>query len=78
MQKYFARLPGLLLVDKGLSVMAQMAEGYAVTLVAVPLVNIVDGIQPLIIFVFGFLFTRFSPLDKRKCQKEVLFQKFSQ
>ena len=66
----------LLLVDKGLSVMAQMAEGYAVTLVAVPLVNIVDGIQPLIIFVFGFLFTRFFPhLIKENVKKEVLFQK---
>lgn len=67
---------GLLLTDKVLSVMAQMSENYAVTLVAVPLVNIVGGIQPLIIFVFGFLLTRFFPhLIKENVKREVLFQK---
>ena len=67
---------GLLFVDKSFSVMAQMAEGYAVTLVAVPLVNIVNGIQPAIILLMGLFLTRFFPhIIKENIKKEVLFQK---
>lgn len=72
----FRSFAGLLVADKGTDLIAQMAENYAVTLVAVPLVNIVGGIEPLIIFVFGLLLTRFFPhLIKENVKKEVLFQK---
>ena len=47
--------------DKATELVAQMAEGYAVTLVAVPLVNIIGGIQPMILLIFGLLLTTFFP-----------------
>ncbi len=72
----FRSATGLLLADKGFGWIAQMAENYAVTIVAVPLVNIVAGIQPAIILLMGLFFTRFFPhVIKENIKKEVLFQK---
>ncbi len=74
--KKFRSATGLLLADKGSGWIAQMAENYAVTLVAVPLVNIVAGIQPAIILLMGLFFTRFFPhVIKENIQKHVLVQK---
>ncbi len=67
---------GIIVVNNVLAVSAQMSESYAVSLVAVPLVNIVGGIQPLIVLVEGILLTAFFPkFVKEDIKKGTIYQK---
>jgi drug/metabolite transporter (DMT)-like permease len=52
---------GILTVNEIIAVIAQMSEAYAVTLVAVPLVNMVGGIQPLLTLVIGIVLSTWFP-----------------
>jgi len=67
---------GLITINNTLSILAQMSEAFAVTLIAVPLVNIVEGVQPLIVLVEGILITTWFPkLVKEDISRETITQK---
>jgi bacterial/archaeal transporter family protein len=68
---------GIIALDKLGGVLAQLTEAVALTLVAVPLVNAVESIQPLLMLVEGIILTIWVPhLIKENINKEVLFYKF--
>lgn len=66
----------ILAVNDGISVIAQMSEVYAVTLVAVPLVNTISGTQPLIVIILGLILSVWFPhLIKEDIRKIVVAHK---
>lgn len=68
---------GLIALDKGFGIIAQLSESFAISLVAVPLVNVVESIQPLLILVEGLILTLWFPrLIKENIRKETLAHKF--
>jgi len=67
---------GVIILNNGLAIVAQVSESYAISLVAVPLVNIIGSIQPLITLVEGILLTLWFPhLIKEDIRKLVVIHK---
>lgn len=67
---------GIITVNNLLGILAQMAEVYAVTLVAVPLVNLFGAIQPVLVIIFGLVLSIWFPqLIKEDIRKVVVFHK---
>lgn len=54
-------LVGIVSANNGVAVMAQMSEGYALSLVSASFVSIVGGIQPLFLLLMGYALTRMFP-----------------
>lgn len=52
---------GLEIINNVLAILAQTSEVYAVTLIAVPFVNVVGGIQPILLLVFGIILSKWFP-----------------
>jgi drug/metabolite transporter (DMT)-like permease len=52
---------GLILINDGICILAQMSEAFALTLVSAPLVSIVGGTQPLIVLFVGYILSRWFP-----------------
>lgn len=69
---------GIITISNGLAVLAQMSEAYAVSLAAVPLVNIIGGVQPLIVLFEGLILTTYFPhLIKEDIRKLVIIHKLA-
>lgn len=67
---------GIITFNNGVAIAAQVSESYAISLAAVPLVNIIGSIQPLITLVEGILLTLWFPhLIKEDIRKEVVIHK---
>ncbi|MCL4338488.1 EamA family transporter [Patescibacteria group bacterium] len=65
-----------LAADKGLGILAQMSEGAAISLAAVPLVNVVESIQPILMLIEGIFLTLFFPhIIKENIRREVVTHK---
>lgn len=52
---------GLITINDGFAIVAQISESYAFSLVAVPLVNSVGGTQPLFLLIYGLILTKLFP-----------------
>ncbi len=52
---------GIISINNLLGTVAQMAEVYAVTLVAVPLVNLMGAIQPIVVLILGLALSKWFP-----------------
>lgn len=66
----------LITIPNLLAIIAQMSESYAFSLVAVPLVNVIEGLQPLMVLTFATLLSVFSPhIIKETINKRILLQK---
>lgn len=69
---------GIISFNNAICILAQLAESFAMSLVAVPLVNIVGSIQPLMVFIEGILLTLFFPhIVKENISRGVLLLKSS-
>jgi len=67
----------LIAADKALGIGAQVSEGFAVSLAAVPLVSTVGSIQPFLMLVEGIILTLWFPhLIKENIKKETIVHKF--
>jgi len=56
---------GIISANNALGLVAQMSESYAVSLAAVPLVNLIGSIQPLIVLIEGYILSvRFPQIIK--------------
>lgn len=67
---------GIIAFNDSIAILAQMAESYAVTLVAVPLVNLIGSIQPLLSLGEGYILTkRFPNVIKEDISKTVITSK---
>lgn len=67
---------GIITTNNLIGTVAQMSEVYAVTLVAVPLVNIISGIQPVLVLIFGFVLSVWFPhIIKEDIRKVVVVHK---
>jgi drug/metabolite transporter (DMT)-like permease len=67
---------GIIAFNDSVAILAQMAESYAVTLVAVPLVNLIGSIQPLLSLGEGYILTkRFPNIIKEDISKTVIASK---
>jgi len=68
---------GIITFNNGIAIAAQMSESYALSMAAVPLVNIIGSIQPAISLVEGVILTKkFPHLIKEDITKSVLTHKF--
>ena len=68
---------GIITVNNGVAIAAQMSESYALSLAPVPLVNIIGSIQPAISLIEGIILTKkFPHLIQEDISKSVLNQKF--
>lgn len=66
----------LIAADKSLGICAQISEGFAISLAAVPLVNVVESIQPVLMIIEGIIFTMWFPhIIKENIRKETIVQK---
>lgn len=76
-QFYAIRLSAdIITINNGVAIAAQMSESYALSLAAVPLVNIIGSIQPAISLVEGIILTKkFPHLIKEDISKSVLTHK---
>lgn len=71
--KEVRHIAGLITVNNGLGVLAQMSEGFALSIVAAPLVSIVGGTQPLFVLLFGIALSVWFPhLIKEDIGRNVL------
>jgi transporter family protein len=52
---------GVMFINHCISLFAQVSESYAVSLVAVPFVYIIGGVQPVFVLVFGIILTLWFP-----------------
>lgn len=52
---------GIITFNNGIAILAEMSEKYAVSLVAVPLVNLIGSIQPLLSLIEGYILTKKFP-----------------
>lgn len=67
---------GIISANNGLAVLAQVSESYAVSLAAVPLVNIIGSIQPVLSLIEGIILTKqFPNLIQEDIQKSVVAHK---
>lgn len=67
---------GIITINNGIAVLAQTSESYAISLAAVPLVNIIGGIQPMITLFEGLILTIWFPhIIKEDIRKSVLVHK---
>jgi len=67
---------GLMTANNGIAIAAQMSESYALSLAAVPLVNIIGSVQPLTTLVEGvFLTKKFPHLIREDISRETIVQK---
>ena len=68
---------GIITFNNGIAIAAQMSESYALSLAAVPLVNIIGSIQPAISLVEGVILTKkFPHLIQEDITKAVVTHKF--
>jgi len=68
---------GLIGLDKGLGICAQISEGFALSLAAVPLVSTIGSIQPIIMLIEGVILTMWFPhIIKENIRKETIAHKF--
>ena len=69
---------GLVNVVNGIAILAQMTEAYAVTLIAVPFVNLMGSIQPMFVLVFGIVLTKWFPnIIKEDISKAIIYKKIA-
>ena len=62
----------------GIAILAQMTEAYAVTLIAVPFVNLMGSIQPMFVLVFGIVLTKwFTNIIKEDISKAIIYKKIA-
>ena len=67
---------GIIAFNNGVAMLAHVCESYALSLMIVPLVNIVSGLQPMITLVFGVILTIWFPhLIKEDISKKTLLHK---
>jgi len=67
---------GIITVNNGLTISAQMSEAYALSLAPVPLVNIIGSIQPVINLIEGIILTKkFPHLISENISRPILIQK---
>ncbi len=67
---------GIISLNNIITILAQMSETYAFTLVAVPLVNVIGAIHPFVVLLFGFILTAWYPhIVKEDVRKSVLMHK---
>ncbi len=75
-RKAIVKSVGFLGADKVLGVCANLAEGFAMSLVAVPLVNVVESVQPFLTLVLGIAITLWFPyLIKENISKKTITHK---
>lgn len=68
---------GIIAINNGLAITAQLSEGYALSLAATSLVSIVGGVQPLFLVLMGYALTRFFPrIIKEDVSVRMLKKKF--
>ena len=66
----------LISANNGIALVADMSGSYAISLVAVPLVTIIGGIQPLIVLVYGLVLSLWFPkIIKEDIRKPTIIQK---
>jgi uncharacterized membrane protein len=64
---------GIMVVNSGIAILAQMAEVYAISLVPVAFVSIVGGVQPLFVLLFGIMLSMWFPkIIKEDISKSVV------
>lgn len=62
--------------NNGLAIVADMSGSYAISLVSVPLVTIIGGIQPVVVLVYGLILSLWFPkIIKEDIKKSTLIQK---
>jgi drug/metabolite transporter (DMT)-like permease len=67
---------GFIVLSSFLSLVAQMSESFAYTLIAAPYVSLALGVQPLILFLEGIILSLFLPnFVKENMNKSVLINK---
>jgi len=67
---------GIITFNNGIAILAQMSESYAISLVAVPLVNLIGSIQPVLSLGEGYILTkRFPNIIKEDISKKVIANK---
>lgn len=71
--KQVRAIAGLITVNNGLGILAQMSEGYALSIAAAPLVSIVGGIQPVFVLLYGLALSVWLPhIVKEDIAKSVI------
>lgn len=74
--KLLKSVVGLVAIVNGIVILAQMTEAYAVTLVAVPYVNLIGSIQPIVLLIFGIILTKWIPnIIKEDISNSIVFKK---
>lgn len=69
---------GIILVNNVIAIAAQLSETYAISLVAVPLVNLLGSVQPLFSLGLGFLLTKKLPgLIKEDISRTMITRKLA-
>lgn len=67
---------GIVTVNNGLAITAQLSEGFALSLAATSLVSIVGGVQPLFLTIIGYVLTRWYPtLIKEDIRAKIIKKK---
>lgn len=67
---------GIVTVNNGLAITAQLSEGFALSLAATSLVSIVGGVQPLFLTTIGYVLTRWHPtLIKEDIRAKIIKKK---
>lgn len=67
---------GIVAVNNGLAITAQLSEGFALSLATTSLVSIVGGVQPLFLTIIGYVFTRWRPtLIKEDIRAKIIKKK---
>lgn len=69
---------GIISVNNGIAITAQLSEGFALSLATTSLVSVVGGIQPLFLILIGYFLTRSYPhiikedISRRMLQKKII------
>ena len=66
----------LVSANNGIALVADMSGSYAISLVSVPLVTIIGGIQPLIVLIYGLVLSLWFPkIIREDIRKSTIIQK---
>lgn len=64
--------------NNGIAIVADMSSSYAISLVSVPLVTIIGGIQPVVVLVYGLILSLWLPkLIKEDIKKSTIIHKLA-
>jgi len=64
--------------NNGIAIVADMSSSYAISLVSVPLVTIIGGIQPVVVLVYGLILSLWLPkLIKEDINKSTIIHKLA-